>query len=237
MSETMVVDPRFKGVEGIGQGGHFAGVLAERRGAPTRVWFRAPIPLGRPLHLEESPDGLVVTDGSVEIARAEDASTEKAPPLPVSLETAEAGRRWAVGRHHARVEGCFSCGMGLESFRVHAGDVGGGLFATPFVPPAWTAGEDGVVLDRFLWAPLDCAAGWRVMLDGPRRLAVTGWLHAEILKAVRPDEPLVVVADTEPEWMGRKRFARSAMYTADGRLVAQAESLWISVSGEPPARQ
>jgi hypothetical protein len=236
MSGTLTIDSRFQGIRGIGQGGHFAGLLAEQRSRPTRVWFRAPIPLDHPLRVDDRDSKLVVSHGETEIAHAEDATVESAPPDAVSLDQAERGRRWAVGRHFARVESCFSCGMGPESLRVHAGKVGTGPFATPFTPPLWTAGPHGTVRDRFLWAPLDCAAGWRVSLDEPRRLAVTGWLSAEVVAPVGPGTPLVVVADADGAWSGRKRMARSAIYTADGALVARAESLWISVA-EPEARQ
>ncbi|HEY5685354.1 MAG TPA: hypothetical protein VIY70_08290 [Acidimicrobiia bacterium] len=231
MTGGISIDPRFQGISGIGQGGHFAGLLAERRRAGTRVWFRAPIPLGRRLNLDERGATLVVRDGATEIALAENASVEADPPPFVSLAAAEKGRSWAVGRHLPRVEGCFSCGMGPESLRIHAGRVDEELYATPYTPPAWTAGPDGTVLDRFLWAPIDCAAGWRVSLDEPQRPAVTGWLTAEIATAVTPGTPLVVVATAEDGWTGRKRMASSAVYTGDGTLVAKSESLWIALTG------
>lgn len=229
MTGGISIDPRFQGISGIGQGGHFAGLLAERRRAPTRVWFRAPIPLGRNMSLDEREETLVVRDGPTEIALAENAAVQTDPPPAVSLDEADQGRRWALRRRILRAEGCFSCGMGPESFRVHAGRVRGGLFATPYTPPPWTAGPEGTVSDRFLWAALDCAAGWTVSLDGPTTPAVTGWLAAEIATAVAPGTPLVVVAAAEDGWTGRKRMASSAAYTGDGTLVAKADSLWIAV--------
>jgi hypothetical protein len=229
MTDTLAIDPRFQGMAGIGQGGYVGGLLAERRQVPTRVWFRAPIPLGRSLTLDEHEAGLVVRDGATEVARAEDAAVEADPPPAVSLDEADQGRRWALRRRILRAEGCFSCGMGPESFRVHAGRVREGLFATPYTPPPWTAGPDGTVSDRFLWAALDCAAGWTASLDGPATAAVTGWLAAEIATAVAPGTPLVVVAAAEDGWIGRKRMASSAAYTGDGTLVAKADSVWIAV--------
>jgi hypothetical protein len=50
-------------------------------------------------------------------------------------------------------------------------------------------------------------------------------VHAD----VRPGDRLVVVADAQPDWDGRKKRARSAIYTEDGSLVAASESLWIAV--------
>lgn len=224
------ISSRFEGIAGIGQGGHLAGILAEELGSVTRVDFRSPIPLEHPLSTTTDKTGIVVWDGDTRIAEAAPSSVTSTPPPPVTTEQAERARRWAVDRFVDRVRTCFSCGSRPDSLGVHAGRVDGtDLFATPYTPPAWTSDHEGDVRHRFLWAPLDCAAGWRVALDAHRRLAVTGWLTVEIFERVPAGAPLVVVADADDGWNERKRHARSALYSDDGRLLAASESLWISV--------
>ncbi len=58
---------------------------------------------------------------------------------------------------------------------------------------------------------------------------MTGSLAVEIVAAPEPGTDLVVVAEADPEWDGRRRRARSAIHTGDGALVARSESVWIAL--------
>jgi hypothetical protein len=227
----LTIASRFQGIEGMAQGGHVAGVVASAIGSDVAVTFRSPCPLDSPLDLVEHEDGYRLLHGSRVILEAEpDVTTPVAPP-PVSYAAAEAARRWAESQPMGmQVSTCFSCGDGPDAFLVHAGRVeGSDLYATPLNHPGWAA-PDGPVEHRFLWAPIDCAAGWRVALGAGGRPAVTGRLKVRVHTDVAAGSPLVVVADAEPGWSGRKRRARSAIYADDGSLVASSESLWIAVA-------
>lgn len=222
----ITVPQRFQGIDGIAQGGHIAGLVAGHLGDAVAITFRNPCPLDRPLDLI---DGRLL-DGDTVILESAPAGDISAAPDFVAWSDAVAAREWAEHQPGIpRVSHCFSCGSDPASLRVHAGRVdGSGIFATPLTHPRWTAPE-GTVEHRFLWAPVDCAAGWRVSLDDRARPAVTGRLQVTVRTEVEPGTRLVVVADAEPEWNGRKRRARSAIYRDDGELVAAAESLWIAL--------
>ena len=222
----ITVPRRFQGIDGIAQGGHVAGLVASHVGGAISVTFRNPCPLDRPLQLV---DGRLV-DGDTVILETSAATDISRPPPFVTWSDAVDAREWAESQPSIpRISSCFSCGSAPDSLRVHAGRVDGTtLYATPLVHPSWAA-PDGRVEHRFLWAPIDCAAGWRVSLDDRARPAVTGRIQVEVHLDVDAGTPLVVVADADPEWDGRKRRARSAIYRDDGTLVASAESLWIAL--------
>ena len=222
----ITVPRRFQGIDGIAQGGHIAGLVAGHLDGAVEITFRNPCPLDRPLHLI---DGRLV-DGETVILESGPADGVPWAPDFVPWSDAVAAREWAERQPSIpRVSHCFSCGSDPESFRVHAGRVAGTtIYASPLVHPRWTA-PDGHVEHRFLWAPADCAAGWRVSLDDRARPAVTGQIQVVVHADVEAGTRLVVVADADPEWNGRKRRAWSAIYRADGDLVASAETVWIAL--------
>lgn len=225
----MIVEGRFQGLEGMGQGGYLGGLIAETRTGPIEVSYRSPIPLDVPLSLRGNSAEVEIVASDVLIATARSANLHGPFPSAVSAEVAERARSYSESEEMF-VTTCFSCGTTPGGFRIHPGPVNGdgSAYATPFRPPAWTAPE-GFVQLRYLWAPLDCAAGWRVSAGG-ERMAVTGALSVEQLRPIEPERVYVIVADALEPWQGRKRRAASALYTADGELVARSDSLWILTS-------
>lgn len=226
----ITVESRFQGIEGMAQGGHLAGMVAASLEDDVAIAFRAPCPLETPLTLEGVNGHHQLLWGDTVVLEADPDDSTPTPPPFVAWEAAVVARNWAEDQAHVQaVTTCFSCGSGPDTLRVHAGKVNGTtLYASPLVLPAWTA-NDGRVEHRFLWAPIDCAAGWRVSMGEGSRPALTGRLRVVVHKDVSPDEPLVVVADADADWNGRKRTARSAIYRVNGSLVASSESLWIAL--------
>lgn len=226
----ITVENRFQGIEGIAQGGHVAGMVASSIGDDVAIAFRSPCPLETPLTLE-GVDGRhqLLWEDTVILETDPDDSTPE-PPAFVTWEDAVVAREWAENQTHVQaITTCFSCGSSPDTLRVHAGKVDGTpLYASPLAFPSWTA-IDGRVEHRFLWAPIDCAAGWRVSMGEGSKPALTGRLRVTVHDDVSPAERLVVVAAADAEWDGRKRTARSAIYRADGTLVAASESLWIAL--------
>lgn len=229
MTTDVVVAERFQGIEGRGQGGYLAGLLAGRRYEPYTVDFRLPIPLDTPLTVTPIDDALEAAADHEVIARGRPGSVARRTPPPVSAKVAEEARAVGEANPLTDIEACFSCGTRPGTLRVHAGPVGDGRFATPFQPPAWSADETGLVAPSFVWAPLDCASGWVMAWDQPGVLAVTGFLTVEMLAPVHPGEPLVIVAEGDDRWRSRKRWAWAALYDEAGGLRARAESLWIAL--------
>lgn len=228
MSQRIVVDGRFCGVAGMGQGGYLAGLVAGRHPQAFQVDFRNPIPLDAEMHVEHTPKGIRLIHDDKPIVEGRPGDSVTRVPGFVALAEAERARERAEANSLPIVGTCFSCGTRADSLRVHAGPAEDGLFATPYTPPAWTA-PDGVVEPPFVWAPLDCAAGWCLAWDPPRPRAVTGMLTLEILSDVLPERDYVVVAESDGPWRTRTRRAWSALYTAEGELVARSESLWVAL--------
>lgn len=226
----ITVGNRFQGIEGMAQGGHLAGMVASAIGDDIAITFRSPCPLETPLTLDRVEGRHQLLWGDTVVLEADPDDSTPTPPAFVDWDEAVVARNWAEDQSHIQaVTTCFSCGTGPDTLRVHAGKVDGTpLYASPLVLPSWTA-TDGLVEHRFLWAPIDCAAGWRVSMGEGSRPALTGSLRVTAHNDVSPNERLVVVADADPDWDGRKRTARSAIYRVDGSLVAASESLWIAL--------
>jgi hypothetical protein len=157
-----------------------------------------------------------------------------APLEAVSMDEAIAGRERAEASGFPDlVAACYSCGTRDGTLRTHPGRAeDGGIWAAPLSYPEWTA-TAGAVDPSHIWAVVDCASGYPVAFGNPeRRTALTGWITVDVRSPIEPGRPAIVVAAADP-WDGRKRAARSALWTADGTLIALSESLWIAPS--PPA--
>ncbi|HEX8208468.1 MAG TPA: hypothetical protein VF587_20575, partial [Solirubrobacteraceae bacterium] len=108
----------------------------------------------------------------------------------------------------------------------------GGLIAAPWVPGEELARENGDVDPRFVWAALDCPSGFAVMPPGSKTVLAS--MTARIDHAVAPGRAYVVSAwPIKSE--GRKHWAGSAIHEEDGRLVAVADALWITLREEAVA--
>ncbi len=225
---SLVVPGRFEGAPGRAQGGYAAGLLGD--GGPRRVWFRSAIPLDTPLELAHDGRTTSVTDGGTLVLESHPVETVDDPLPPVSMDDAVAGRAWAESQGFPDlIASCYSCGTVDGTLRTHPGRVGdSAIWAAPIAYPGWTA-SGGTVDPEHVWAVVDCAPGYPVAFGDGTRLAFTGWLSVDVQSTIEPGRPAIVVASAGP-WDGRKRSARSALWTGDGELVAAAESLWIAVA-------
>jgi acyl-CoA thioesterase FadM len=102
------------------------------------------------------------------------------------------------------------------------------MIAAPWDPDPSLAGPSGHVEHEYLWAALDCPSGFALVPLPDGLGIVLGELCASVVRDVSPGDTLVVAA-----WAigvnGRKRFSGSAIYTADGTLVAKARATWIEI--------
>jgi len=216
----MIVDARYSGPDGSGNGGYVGGLLAGELAADTvTVTLRQPPPLARELQVDrdESGNGVRLWDGERLIAEAL-AGAIVVPPVPavpyeVALEGAE---KYRAAESHPFPR-CFVCGperedgMGLEP-----GPVGEGLVASPWTP------EDPSY--ELLWAALDCPGGWSCFQPG--RPALLGTMTAQVVELPEDGERCVVMGLARSR-EGRKLHAATAAYGADGRLLGRAEQIWI----------
>jgi hypothetical protein len=213
----VIIPPRYNGPPDSANGGYACGLVSEALGGGFEVTLKRPSPLGVDLDLI----GNELRQGDVVIAEARRNLGALDAVEPVSLEDAEAASKRYAGFAHTACPTCFVCGP--------ARDDGLGIFAGP------VEGRDGVVAAQWtpgplrpeiVWAALDCPGGWAVD-DFQREGVLLGRMSAGIHELPRAGEPHVVIGWRIGE-EGRKRYAGSALFNAEGDLVAVARSTWIT---------
>jgi hypothetical protein len=220
LSEVVSIPGRFDGPPGSANGGYACGLFAALVGGLAEVTLRTPPPLDRPLRVER--DGAVrVFDGEALVAEvvAVDEVAVDVPAAPSPVEAAAARERYAGFVEHA-YSTCYVCGPDRkDGLGIFPGLVEGrDLVAAPWTPP-------DEVPDVLVWAALDCPSGWAVD-EFSRSGVLLGRLAARLVAPVEGGEEHVVAGWPIGE-EGRKRFAGSAVWAADGSVRAFARSTWL----------
>ncbi len=218
---AIVIDRRYRGPAGSGNGGYSAGRFALAHGADeVEVTLRLPPPLETPLTLDA--DGLVRGGDSV-VAEVRPGAVDIEPPPFVPLEDAIAAQAPDLASPFPE---CFVCGhaRGTDGLHVHAGPVAErGVHAAP-----WTPAED-TARPEFVWAALDCPGGYAVGFPG-RGTVVLGRLAVRVERVPEPGEECVVVG-----WhlgsAGRKHEAGTALFAVSGELLGLGRAVWIEPRG------
>jgi hypothetical protein len=234
------IDRRFRGPPDSGNGGYTCGLVAAMVGGPAEVTLRRPPPLDTTLRVESSGDGVRVLVGDALVAEgiARPAELGIEVPPPVAIADAEAAARGAWFRRHPEEHpfpSCFVCGPHREhgdGLGILVGPLDGrDVSADAWTPEADLAGADGTVRPEFVWAALDCSSGIGSFGEDLRRgdPFVLGRLAVTVSGPVRTGVPHAVLG-----WRrgldGRKLAAGSAIYTAEGELVAVARATWIRLA-------
>jgi hypothetical protein len=241
MPETVTIATRFRGPPSSGNGGYSAGLAAKALGgAVAEVTLFAPPPLEAPLAVVRDGPEIVLVAGEREIVRARPADLSDAldfePPDPPSAKDAKAAAKRCVGVVGQHIfPGCFVCGperKAGDGLRIFPGALkAGDGVAAPWTPGKDLADDDGLVGREFLWAALDCPSYFALPRAG-ELMALLGRMTAEVRERPEPGEALVAAA-----WPagaeGRKHASRSALYGADGRVLARAACLWIEIKERP----
>lgn len=231
MPESLVIERRFRGPEGSGNGGYTCGLVASAAGfGVAEVTLRRPPPLDRRLVVVREDGRVSVRDGDALVAECVPTTVDVEPRGAVTLEEADrASEAYPGFRAHA-FPTCFVCGPDRargDGLRVFAGRTGHAeVAAAPWTPDESLADEDGVVRPEFVWAALDCPGA--IAVGYPERgETVLGRFAVDVESRPRVGEPLVVVGWPLGE-EGRKLYAGTALYDADGRLLARACATWIA---------
>lgn len=225
--ETFTIAARFNGPPGSGNGGYVCGCLARHIPGVSAVTLRAPPPLETPLRLVRAEGRVELRNGETVVAEAQAAPLSlEAPPAPILAEAEAAAARYPGHADH-RFDTCFVCGPNRkDGLDIFTGKVEGrDLVASPWTPGADLGDARGVLHAEFIHAALDCPSYWALPIAGkPALLArMTASIDAPL---PRVGAPLIVAA-----WAlgsdGRKHRGASALYTAEGDVIARAEALWI----------
>lgn len=226
MAGPIVIPACFNGPPGSANGGYACGLLAAHVDGIAEVTLRLPPPLETPLAVVRDGDRVELRDGERIVAEAAAAELGLDDlPEPVSLPEADLAARDFAGFLQHAYSTCYVCGPDRsDGLGIYSGPVAGreGLVAAPWLPT-------GDIGPELVWAALDCPSGWAVD-DFQREGILLGRLAARVDALPRAGEPHVVVG-----WGrgvdGRKRHAGSALFTADGNVIAVARSTWIELAG------
>ena len=228
------VPSRFRGPPRMGHGGYVAGLFAEQIGGPVEITLRKPTPLDRALAIRTGAEGrLELVDGDALIADAVAKPFALEVPTPPALEeaiAAEAGSPSHYGENGVHPV-CFGCGKLREpgdALRIFVGpcEVGGQkLVAGRFAPEGKFSDERGMIAKRFVLGALDCPGAF-AFIAGGMRAGLLGRIAFEQYRDAAGDRDAVVIG-----WQigseGRKLFAGTALFDADGQLCAAAKATWF----------
>jgi hypothetical protein len=251
---TIVVARRFRGPDAApatGNGGYFCGLVAGAAPQATTIEIRASagVPLDRPLAVRVDAGTVEVLDDGALVARSSPARLAVHPPVPPPLEVAlEASRRFEADLDDGSVRhtfpGCFVCGHRRapgDGMRLFAGPLPGDgpergqVRVAGWRPHRAFLDEARCLRPEFVWAALDCPGGWA--LPGPIN---TGTLQVEVREPVGGQRPLIVMGwrapAPSPHAGSRRRYVGTAMFDADGRLLALGAAIWVTPGSLAAAR-
>ena len=221
-ARIVTIERRFRGPEDSANGGYAAGLLAASFEGPAEVTLRLPPPLERALVVERRGDTVVLLDADALVAEATGTAVELEVPHPPSWEEATEASRHYVAFGADTFRGCFSCGQRRaegDGLRILPGR------ATPEAPVSapWVVREPSLPV---VWAAIDCSGAYAVSAQG-RGETVLGRMAARVERLPQEGERCVVVGWPLGE-DGRKLYAGTALYSADGELLACARQTWIT---------
>ncbi len=230
--EKLEISERFCGPPRSGNGGYVCGRIAKYILGAAAVRLRMPPPLSTELRLEFNDEEATLFSDEQVVGEAKRSELRiEVPQCPTLDQARESAKSYLGFRTHS-FPGCFVCGPARrtgDGLRIFPGALPqSSTLASPWIPDVSLADDSGSVRSEFLWSALDCTGGFAV-LPVPEGLAIVlGELSASIESEVAHTERCVVIG-----WPlgsdGRKLFAGSAIYAEDGRLIAKARAVWLTV--------
>ncbi|GAA2651342.1 hypothetical protein [Nonomuraea recticatena] len=231
LQTVLTVPRRFRGPEGMANGGWISGTVADALNgleSAVEVTLHAPTPLETELRLEHVANSATLShEGTLLVEAIPVAEHLSGPGFVPFNEAARAEAGFPGWRGHAFPE-CFACGLREpgDGLRVFPGPVeGADVVAAGWRVPFTVADADGVVPASVVGAVLDCVTGWAHFQPGES--ALLGRLTLQVNRRVYPGGTYSVVAKATGR-EGRKLFGESAIYEVDGTMVAAAKATWIA---------
>ncbi len=248
----LIVPRRFCGPPSSGNGGWTAGAVAalvqpdspdNRADAwpAIEVSLRQPPPLDTPLTVSTLDGRTVAAVDGTTVAEAHTVEATLQTVDPVEPDDARAAEASYPGLRFSPFPTCFVCGTGREEgdgLRIFPGAVDPAADGSPRVAATWTPHEslaedfhtyvDDVRRTSLAvtWAALDCVGGWSSDLE--ERPMVLGRMTAQVDTLPVVGDEHVVVGQLRSE-QGRKTLTAATLYDPDGRVVARAEHVWITI--------
>ncbi|HEY1486915.1 MAG TPA: hypothetical protein VGF84_12485 [Micromonosporaceae bacterium] len=219
----MIIEARYNGPPGSGNGGWTAGTVASLVHGPAVVTLRIPPPLETPLEARPdrgtisvyAPDGILVA----EVGPA-DVPHEPIEAVPFAR-AVEASATYPGFASHP-FPTCFVCGPQRDpgdGMRLFTGRLPNGDTATP-----WTVPAD--VSEPMVWASLDCPGGWSVGIESRPYVLGRMATHVEAVPAAGDE---CVVMGRRLDSAGRKAHVAAVLYGPDGTALAWSRATWIAI--------
>ena len=233
-SET--ISSQFNGPRNSGNGGYTCGLLAHRlmeRAKDATViasTLRKPPPLDTPLGWREGERSVTLVDESDGVIGVAEPGTFVAdPPECPNLETAWRATNAYEGHRYHPFDTCFTCGTARvegDGLRVFSGPLGNNQVAAVWTPHEAFANPDGRLGYEIVWAAMDCPGSWAAHID--KMPMVLGRMTAVVDVFPLAGEQCIVVGGLV-RVEGRKHFTNTALYSANGALLAYAEQIWVTI--------
>lgn len=239
MKETTIIDGRFHGPPGSGNGGYCCGVVAGFIEGTASVRLRIPPPLDVDMDVRRENDAVGVFYNDELVASGRPSSIDIDVPEPPDFATAtQASERYRGFESHF-YPGCFVCGPERrqgDGLRIFAGPLEPGegprdMVAATWIPDESLADSTGNIAREFLWAVLDCPGAYS--FPEPKTGAILlGELCVDIRGSVAPGEKCVVTG-WEIRHHGRKHFTGTALFGESGSCRAVGYATWFEVESTP----
>lgn len=242
---TVTIPSKYKGPPAIANGGYVCSLFADYIDGVTDVMIKTPTPLDRELQIRTNGDGsFYLTDGDQVIIQAKPGVLDLAVPDAPGYEEAVRARETSIAlkptpyRHvtgHGIHPICFCCGADVsdgEGLKIHPGRVAGtNVVAAPWTPQAEYGDAQGYVRPEFIWTALDCPGAYALWELTDVKPGFLGRLIGRIERPLRSGEPCVVAA-----WPagsdGRKLYAGTALFNAEGQIIGRSLATWFPMPPE-----
>jgi hypothetical protein len=237
----LTIPPGYVGPPKIANGGYVCGILANYIDGPADVFIRMPTPVDQELQVVAAGDGnYYLMDGEKVVVQAKAASLDLEVPQPPNFEMALEAAKTSIAIKDSPYPGrkalgihpfCFCCGADsfeAKGLKIHPGRINGSeLVAAPWVPAPELGDEAGYVRPEFIWTALDCPGAFAFLELTDHRPGLSGRLVGKIDRPLPIGEPCVVIG-----WPvaveGKKLFAGTAVFNAQGQLVGRVLATWIN---------
>jgi hypothetical protein len=239
---NVTIPARYKGPPTIANGGYVCGLVAKYIDGAADVMIKLPTPLDQELQIRSNGDGsYYLMDGDQIIIQAKPGTLNLAVPDAPGYEEACKAAKQSIALKptpHPHMKGhgihpiCFCCGADVpdgEGLKIHPGRVAGtDMVAAPWTPAPEFGNEEGFVLPEFIWTALDCPGAFALRELTDKKPGLSGRLIGQIETPLRCGEPCVIAA-----WPvgidGRKLYAGTALFNAEGQIIGSTLATWFSM--------
>lgn len=241
----VIIDARYNGPRGLGNGGYIAGAMAAFVSGDAEVRILKGFPLATPLAIHHHADGSVSCHlDDQELGRARALVLDLAVPPSPGLDAARA----AAGRfrciHISDPRGCYVCspkrapgdGLRLFCWPLVPGASAAAIVAGVWTPERAVCDQLGRVAPVQVWAALDCPGAYAIAAlapDAGRQLL--GTCAASLKQPLHAGESYILSSWQLAPPEGRKRFMGVAIHDVAGELIACARQIWIDAGPRPAA--